>query len=288
MAVRQYLRILTPPKGSFFLYGVRGVGKSTWARETFPDAHIIDLLDESRYQALLANPALLGLELRTLPAHRVVVLDEVQRVPALLNEVHRAIEGARRRFVLLGSSARRLKTADTNLLAGRAALRTMYPLVPAELGADFDLARVLRFGSIPVVWQADDPRAALEAYVQLYVREEIRTRGTRPQPAGVLAVSPRGRVVPRTGDQHCGSRARCCHRADDDRGIPRHSPGHAGGDAPAGIRSEAARARTATPETLLGRSGAGSRREATAGSGRRRGTWTLARRPRPDDLARPQ
>jgi uncharacterized protein len=174
VAERRYRRILTPPRGSFFLYGVRGVGKSTWALQTFPDAHIIDLLDESRYQSFAANPALLGLELRTLPANRVVVLDEVQRVPALLNEVHRAIEGSRRRFVLLGSSARRLKTADTNLLAGRAALRTMYPLVPAELGSDFDLGRVLRFGSIPVVWQADDPRAALEAYVQLYVREEIR------------------------------------------------------------------------------------------------------------------
>jgi len=120
------------------------------ARQTFPDAHIIDLLDESRYQSLAANPALLGLELRALPANQVVVLDEVQHVPALLNEVHRAIEGTRRRFVLLGSSARRLKTADTNLLAGRAALRTMYPLVPAEL------------------------RSTLEVYVQLYVREEIR------------------------------------------------------------------------------------------------------------------
>ena len=174
VAMRRYRRILTPPRGSFFVYGVRGVGKSTWALQTFPDAHIIDLLDESRYQSLAANPAQLGLELRTLPANRVVVLDEVQRVSALLNEVHRAIEGTRRRFVLLGSSARRLKTADTNLLAGRAALRTMYPLVPAELGSDFDLGRVLRFGSIPVVWQADDPRAALEAYVQLYVREEIR------------------------------------------------------------------------------------------------------------------
>ena len=120
------------------------------ARQTFPDAHIIDLLDERRYQSLAANPALLGLELRALPANQVVVLDEVQHVPALLNEVHRAIEGTRRRFVLLGSSARRLKTADTNLLAGRAALRTMYPLVPAEL------------------------RSTLEVYVQLYVREEIR------------------------------------------------------------------------------------------------------------------
>jgi len=170
----RYQRILTPPKGSFFLYGVRGVGKSTWAREAFPGAHVIDLLDESRYHAFLSSPGTLALELKTLPAQQVVVVDEVQRVPALLNEVHRAIEGARRRFVLLGSSARRLKTADTNLLAGRAALRTMYPLLPDELGADFDLARVLRFGSIPVVWQAEDPRAALEAYVQLYVRGEIR------------------------------------------------------------------------------------------------------------------
>jgi predicted AAA+ superfamily ATPase len=167
-----------PPKGSFFLFGVRGVGKSTWARTQFPDAFLVDLLDESRYQTLLANPGELALELRDLPASRLVVLDEVQRVPTLLNEVHRAIEKSRRRFVLLGSSARRLKTATTNLLAGRATVVTMYPLVPAELGRDFDLERVLRFGSIPLVWQSPregkDPRAVLDAYVQLYVREEIK------------------------------------------------------------------------------------------------------------------
>ena len=115
----------------------------------------------------IANPDLI------LPG-QVVVLDEVQRVPALLNEVHRAIESARRRFVLVGSSARRLKTAGTNLLAGRASVRMMYPLVSWELGADFDLSRVLRFGSIPLVWHAEDPVAALDAYVQLYVREEIK------------------------------------------------------------------------------------------------------------------
>jgi predicted AAA+ superfamily ATPase len=162
------------PKGSFFLFGLRGVGKSTWTRGAFPGAHLIDLLDETRYQTLLANPGELAAELRALPRQRVVVLDEVQRIPALLNEVHRAIETDRRRFVLLGSSARRLKTSTTNLLAGRATMRTMYPLLPAELGDDFDLTRVLRFGSVPLVWQADDPRATLEAYVQLYVREEIR------------------------------------------------------------------------------------------------------------------
>jgi len=148
---------MAPPKGSFFLFGVRGVGKSTWTRAAFPDAHVVDLLDESRYQTLLANPGLLASELRALPRQRVVVLDEIQRIPALLNEVHRAIEGDRRRFVLLGSSARRLKTANTNLLAGRAAVRTMYPLAPVELGTEFDLERVLRFGSIPLVWQAEDP-----------------------------------------------------------------------------------------------------------------------------------
>lgn len=174
MAASRYQRLVRAPKGSFFLFGLRGVGKSTWTRGAFPGAHLIDLLDETRYQTLLANPGELAAELRALPRQRVVVLDEVQRIPALLNEVHRAIETDRRRFVLLGSSARRLKTSTTNLLAGRATMRTMYPLLPAELGDDFDLTRVLRFGSVPLVWQADDPRATLEAYVQLYVREEIR------------------------------------------------------------------------------------------------------------------
>jgi hypothetical protein len=111
----------------------------------------------------------------------------------------------------------------------------MYPLVPAELGADFDLARVLRFGSIPVVWQADDPRAALEAYVQLYVREEIRIEAlVRNLPAFLrflpVAASFHGQVI-----KHCGSGARCRHRADNNRGISRDSPGHAGGHASAGI-----------------------------------------------------
>lgn len=190
MAHRRYRRLLTGPKGSFFLFGMRGVGKSTWARDAFPDAYLVDLLDESRYHALLANPGLLALELGDVPPKRVVVLDEVQRVPALLNEAHRAIERSRRRFVLLGSSARRLKTAHTNLLAGRATVRTMYPLVPAELGKDFDLERVLRFGSIPLVWQADDPRATLDAYVQLYVREEIRAEALVRNLPGFLRFLP--------------------------------------------------------------------------------------------------
>jgi predicted AAA+ superfamily ATPase len=124
------------------------------------------------------------------PRGQVVVVDEVQRVPAVLNEVHRAIEGARRRFVLLGSSARKLKTANTNLLAGRATVQTMFPLTPAELGADFDLERVLRYGSIPLVWQSDDPRATLEAYGQLYLREEIRAEALVRNLPGFLRFLP--------------------------------------------------------------------------------------------------
>ena len=190
MVTARYRRLLTPPKGSFFLFGVRGAGKSTWAREQFTDAHVVDLLDESRYQALAADPGLLAAELRALPGRRVVVLDEVQRVPALLNEVHRAIEATGRRFVLLGSSARRFKTAATNLLAGRATLKTLRPLVPAELGEDFSLERVLRHGSIPLVWQARDPAATLEAYVQLYVREEIRAEALVRNLPGFLRFLP--------------------------------------------------------------------------------------------------
>ena len=94
MAERTYPRLLRAPRGSFFLFGVRGVGKTTWIREALPDAYVVDLLDESRYQQLAANPGLLAAELRTVPRDRAVVLDEVQRVPALLNEVQRAVERA--------------------------------------------------------------------------------------------------------------------------------------------------------------------------------------------------
>ena len=169
-----FQRITVAPKGSFFLFGARGVGKSTWARETFEGAHRFDLLDEGLFQSFLAEPGLFGAELRTLEPDSWVVVDEVQRIPGLLNEVHRAIEELGLRFALLGSSARKLKTAGTNLLAGRALWRTMYPFVPQELGSAFDLESTLQTGSIPLVVAAEDRAATLAAYVQLYLREEIR------------------------------------------------------------------------------------------------------------------
>ncbi len=169
-----YPRLTVPPVQSFFLLGVRGVGKSTWARAQFPGATYIDLLDEARYQDYLADPSLFAADIPSAQPGHWVVIDEIQRLPNLLNEVHRHIEGRRLNFALLGSSPRKFKAAGVNLLAGRALNKTMHPLTPAELGDDFDLDRALHTGTIPLVWVADNPRAVLESYVRLYLSEEIR------------------------------------------------------------------------------------------------------------------
>jgi predicted AAA+ superfamily ATPase len=174
MAIQFYGRLLKAPRPSFFLFGMRGTGKSTWARRTFPDAPYFDLLDEGLFQSYLRDARLFGRELLHIPAGHTVVVGEVQRLPSLLNDVHRFIENRGLRFVLLGSSARKLKQAGTNLLAGRAVRRIMFPLLPQELGTDFDLAEVLRFGSLPVIWQSPAKAESLDAYVQLYLKQEIQ------------------------------------------------------------------------------------------------------------------
>jgi predicted AAA+ superfamily ATPase len=174
MAPPQYPRLLRPPKGSFFLLGPRGTGKTTWLGDTFPRAASINLLDEALYQSYLADIGGFAAEMRALPAGSMVVVDEVQRLPALLNEVHRHIEEKKLRFALCGSSARKLKTRGTNLLAGRAVVRVMHPLLPEELGNAFDVETVLRWGSLPIVWTAPDRSEALDAYARLYLKEEIR------------------------------------------------------------------------------------------------------------------
>jgi len=174
MRNKSYARLIRPPRQSFFLLGVRGVGKSTWARRQFPGALRIDLLDEGRYQDYLVDPSLFAAELGSSRRGTWVVVDEIQRLPNLLNEVHRFIEERQLRFALLGSSARKLKAAGVNLLAGRALRRTMFPLTPSELGDDFDLGAALRWGTIPLVRASDAPREVLDSYVQLYLKEEIR------------------------------------------------------------------------------------------------------------------
>ena len=177
MSENPYPRLTRLPGQSFFLLGVRGVGKSTWARQQFMDARHIDLLEEARYQDYLADPSLFAADLQSESPGSWVVIDEIQRLPNLLNEVHRHIEDRRLNFALLGSSARKLKATGVNLLAGRALHKTMHPLTPAELGNDFDLDAALDTGTIPLVWVADERRAVLESYVRLYLREEIRAEG---------------------------------------------------------------------------------------------------------------
>lgn len=167
-------RILQAPKQSFFLMGPRGSGKSTWLRSTFPDAHMVNLLAEDTYQRLLANPGLFASELRALEPARWVVIDEVQRLPNLLNEVHRFMEERGLSFVLCGSSVRKLRRAGVNLLAGRALRRAMHPFVPEELGGRFDLNQALRSGLLPIVWGSTSPEETLAAYAQLYLKEEIQ------------------------------------------------------------------------------------------------------------------
>ncbi|MBI4951760.1 MAG: ATP-binding protein [Myxococcales bacterium] len=168
-----YPRLLTPPKRSFFLLGPRGTGKTTWLDQHFPRAKRFDLLDEVRYQRYLADVGQFQRELAAVPAGAWAVLDEVQRLPSLLNEVHRQMEQRHLNFALTGSSARKLRRAGVNLLAGRAVHRTMCPLAPAELGRDFSLERALRWGTLAIVSTSAEPDDTLDAYVRLYLKEEI-------------------------------------------------------------------------------------------------------------------
>ena len=172
-----YTRLLERPvRQSFFLFGPRGVGKTAWLRARFPDALFFDLLDADTYTRLLAAPTRLGDEI---PAgyRGWVVLDEIQRLPDLLNEVHRLIEARRLRFVLTGSSARKLRSKGVNLLAGRAVTRFMHPLTVTELGQDFDLRRALQYGCLPFACTEPEPRDYLRSYVTTYLREEVQQEG---------------------------------------------------------------------------------------------------------------
>ena len=172
--MKTFQRAIQRPNGSFFLLGPRGTGKSTWLKEQFPDAKVVDLLDEKVRFRLAATPGAFAAELRPLKPGSWVVVDEIQKMPSLLDEVHRAIEGQRLNFALCGSSARRLRHAGVNLLAGRALPREMYPFLPDELGDAFDVEEALRHGTLPIIWSAEDREERLAAYVTTYLREEIQ------------------------------------------------------------------------------------------------------------------
>ncbi len=174
-----YSRLQQSPlrqKMSFFLFGPRGTGKTTWLQTHCPAALYLDLLDSDLYLDLTARPG--RLENLIPPGWRDwVVLDEIQKIPALLNEVHRLIEARGYRFIMTGSSARRLRQRGVNLLAGRALTWHMFPLTAAELGADFALERSLQSGHLPLAQTAEMPDKFLSAYVTTYLREEVQQEG---------------------------------------------------------------------------------------------------------------
>lgn len=167
---------------SHFLLGPRQTGKTTLLRHTLPEARVYDLLDSSVYLALSQDPGRIAEELT--PDTTIVAIDEIQRLPVLLNEVHRLIEERGIRFLLTGSSARRLRAGGVNLLGGRARTKYLHPLTYPELGERFDLARAVARGTLPSIYFSDDPAADLQAYAGTYLRQEVVAEGaTRNVPA---------------------------------------------------------------------------------------------------------
>lgn len=183
-------RLFAAPRGSYFLFGPRGSGKSTWLRHLHPDAHWVDLLDEGRFQQYLVDPSLFSAELELLADRTTVVVDEIQRLPNLLNTVHQKIEAKRLRFALSGSSARKLRRSGVNLLAGRAVLRHLHPYLPEELGAELRLSDILQTGALPIIHAAEDRADALSSYVRLYLKEEVQAEAVTRNLAGFARFLP--------------------------------------------------------------------------------------------------
>lgn len=176
-----YSRLLDLPLNnhdSLFLFGPRGTGKTNWLKTHLtPEKYVyLDLLDSVTFRELHAYPE----RLRTMVEPGFtgwIVIDEVQKIPELLDEVHRLIEHENKRFILTGSSARKLKRAGVNLLAGRALRYHMHPLVIQEVKTDFSLEHALTLGMLPATYTYDDPVKYLYTYVDTYLREEVQQEG---------------------------------------------------------------------------------------------------------------
>ena len=164
---------------TFFLWGPRQAGKSTLLGRCYPDAYWVDLLKSEVFRRYLDHPEYLRQELAAAAnsSARQIVIDEVQKVPALLDEVHWLIENRGLHFALCGSSARKVRRGAANLLGGRAVRYELRGLTAGELGAAFDLNRILNHGYLPRIYQAARPRRLLDAYIADYLREEVASEG---------------------------------------------------------------------------------------------------------------
>jgi predicted AAA+ superfamily ATPase len=170
------LKIAQNYSKSFFLFGPRGTGKTSWLKENFKNALYFDLLDTSVYLNLQRNSQYF---LQFIPKDYQgwIILDEIQKLPLLLDEVHRLIERHHYRFILTGSSARKLRQKGVNFLAGRAIRYYLHPMTAVELGDDFNLKRALLYGQLPAIDTEPDPQKYLNTYVGTYLREEVLQEG---------------------------------------------------------------------------------------------------------------
>ncbi len=172
-------RDFTAPDSSFFLFGPRGCGKTTWWRDWYNDRAVaFDLLDATMFRELSANPENLRKRVEADEKQHVYVIDEIQKIPELLPVVHSLIvDYPRLCFVLTGSSARKLKREGVDLLAGRALLKHMHPFTAHELGTSFSMEKSIDTGLVPLVTLDSTPAERLDSYISLYVQEEVKYEG---------------------------------------------------------------------------------------------------------------
>lgn len=162
------------------LLGPRGVGKSRYLKMIYPNAVRIDLLNDKSLRRFLASSEELESIVATMKSDEVLVIDEIQKAPHLLTKVHEILESdqlPKVRFVMTGSSARKIKKQGVDLLAGRAVLKNLFPFMASELVSKFKMKQILEFGSVPLVWSAVDPTETLDSYIGAYLKEEIKQEG---------------------------------------------------------------------------------------------------------------
>lgn len=172
MDFSRLIQLPVDPRQSLFLWGPRQVGKSTLLRKVYSQAHRIDLLKSEEFAFFTEAPSRLRAAVDANPK-KLFIIDEVQKVPALLDEVHWLIEERKARFILCGSSARKLRQGGANLLGGRAHRYELTGLIYKELGAAFNVTKLLNVGNLPAHYLSDDPVSSLDAYVGDYLKEEI-------------------------------------------------------------------------------------------------------------------
>lgn len=172
-------RFFKPSKQSYFLFGPRGTGKTLWLKQEYPDAIYLNLLEWDVYRQLLARPEeLISIVESNLNRTQEFIIDEVQKVPELLDAVHFLLNKYPDiQFMLTGSSVRKLKQKGVNLLAGRAILKKMHPYIASELQERFDLEKAVQLGMLPLVWEAKDPELTLKTYIEYYIKEEVHAEG---------------------------------------------------------------------------------------------------------------